>query len=193
MNDEEKEPIEGTKSEPSTEEKTVPYERFKEVVDERNELRKISEKIDALDKKEEKSPTGLSAEEQKARDYLEKMTLEIVEKREKTQTEQTQKEEAQFEDEVKRQLELNPSVKKDEFLKFIEDKSDNYGVKSVSGAMRLYKDRNSASKEGAEKAKKDIASKPSMPSHEGGASTSYSDEDKGKSLNQIAEEVISKL
>ena len=192
-NEEVAETSEETESSPVEEEQKVPFSRLKEVIDERDQLRQTNAKLLELDKKEASSPTGLSDEEQKAREYLEKLATDVIEKREQTKAEQVKAEEQRFETDVKHQLELNPSVKKDDFLKFIEEKSDTYGVKSVEGAMRLYRDMNSASEEGAKKAKKDIASKPSLPSNEGGASATYAEQDKGKTLNQIAEEVVSKL
>ncbi len=187
--------------ESSTEAKTeeaVPYDRFKEVVDERNQARTdLSKSLDNETPKTEQPQTGLTEaqqQEQQAQKYIddraEAKVNEILEKRTAAET----KEQVEFDSALQNQLDLNPSIKKDDFLKFIEDKADSYGVKGVAGAMALYKDLKMATTEGADEKAKDIASKPGLPQHEGGAAEGGTPEaDTSKSLSEIAEEVTSEM
>src|SRR3990167_782411 len=96
-NEEVAETSEETESSPVEEEQKVPFSRLKEVIDERDQLRQTNAKLLELDKKEAASPTGLSKEEQQARDYPEKLASEVIEKREQTKAEQVKAEEHRFE------------------------------------------------------------------------------------------------
>src|SRR3990167_5527575 len=171
---------------PFVEEHSVPYERFKEVNDKLNTLK---EEISSL--KSQKRSDGLSPEEEKelqAKTYLEKLTRETLDKVSKEKSEAETREQKEFEKEVGDILLVNTDVKRAEFLDFIDKKADSYGIKSVEGAMKLYRDINNLSKEGLEKAKKELQGKPGFPSSEGKPS-SVPAEDKGKSIHQIAAEV----
>ena len=99
---------------------------------------------------------------------------------------------ADFEKELETVLELNSSVDKDKFVKFLEEEADNYEVSSVKGAMAIFKKLNNATEEGKEAAKEMLSKKPNLPSPDGGmGKPSY--EDKGKSFYQIAEEAKKSL
>jgi len=177
---------------PFVEEKTVPYSRFKEVNDGRKQL---EERIKTLEEK--KQDTGLTTDEKKeleAKQYLEKLVNETVEKREKTQKEKEEHETATFKREVDEILDLNPDVKRAEFAAFLEKEADKYGVESVKGAMTLYKDLQKLKTETTDKTKKEIAAKPkSLQPGGGGGEINWAEKDKGKSLSQIASEVIKDL
>ncbi len=191
-------PAEESSTEAKTEE-AVPYDRFKEVVDERNQARDdLSKSLDKETPTEEQPQTGLTETqqaEQQAQKYIDDRARvqveEILGERDAAETQ----EQADFDSQLQNQLDLNPSVKKDDFLKFIEERADSYGVSDVAGAMALYKDLKMATTEGADEKAADIASKPGLPQHEGGTAPSgppEGDADKG-SASDIAEEITAGL
>ena len=192
MADEEKEIEEGSspseeesqeeKTEEEQEGKTVPYERFKEIYKKGKDL---EQEVSSLKAKGQEG--GLSADEKKELDakvYLKKIAKEAIDEIEASKAEVTKKEQQTFDDEVAETLDINPDVKKADFLKFIEKEAQTYGIDSVEGAMKLYKKFNEVSKDASEKTKKDIASKPGLPKHEGGGGETPPDDSK-KSLYQI--------
>jgi hypothetical protein len=173
-------------------EQTVPLKRFQEVYGEKKEL---ESRIAELQTK--KSDEGLSPEEKKeldAKQYLEKLINTTLDERDKSQSEKEKREQKEFEESVSNILLVNPDVKKSEFLKFVEEKADIYGIKGVEGAMKLYRDINNLSKTVSEKTKEDLKKKPNLPKSDTSMSTeSRPDSDKGKSLSQIANEIASGL
>lgn len=175
---------------PFIEEKTVPYERFREV---NQKMRDLETEISSL--KTKSDTTGLSEEQQKelkAKEYLKSLLKETLTETEKEKSAAEAKEQSNFEQEVRDALDINPDVKRAEFTKFLEEKADDYGITSVSGAMRLYREINNLSKEAVEKAKKDLTNKPGLPKSEGTAE-SKSEYPKEWDLHKVAEAVIAKL
>lgn len=176
----------------TTEEKTVPYSRFREV---NEKMRDLETEIQSL--KTQKAEDGLTpaqTQELQAKQYLKNLLKETIEEEKKTTEEMERQQQQIFEKEVDRVLSLHSNVKKDDFLKFIEEKGDEYGITSVSGAMKLYKDLQAIKEETSEKTKRSLSSKPSLPKSEGSGGQQYQEfSDKHKSLRQIAEEAIREL
>jgi len=174
---------------PFVEEKTVPYERFKEVND---KFRSLEAEISSL-KSQSKKEGGLSQEQEKelqAKTYLKNLLKETLEEQDKGKAEQEVKEQKEFEQEVTDVLMENSDVKKKDFLEFIEKNSKEFGIESVNGAMKLYRHLGEVKKSAVEEERK----KPGMPAHEGGAARiEPKAEDKGKSLNQITSEIHKEL
>jgi len=180
------EPEEETpQGEPSTPEQTVPIGRFNEVYKKTKEL---EEKIGTLktDKGEQLTPE--QQKEQQARNYLKGLIKEERDAFLEAEKEAKAKEQAEFEEEVDDILAIHTDVKRGDFLKFIETKSDEYGVKSVKGAMRLYKDLGKIKSETEEETKDNLSKKPNLPKSEGAKPKSLPD-DSGKSYEQIQREV----
>lgn len=173
-----------------TEEKTVPYSRFKEVND---KMRGLERDISSL--KAAKSAGELSEEQQKelkAKEYLKGLLKETIEEQKKQTAEEEAKEQTLFEQEVEEALLANTDVKRAEFLKFIEEEGDDYS--SVQAIMKGYKRLAETSKTASEKTKKELAGKPSLPTSEGGGGEKPAAEtDKGKPLWQIAVEAAKEL
>lgn len=168
-------------------EQSVPYNRFKEVNDKKNEL---EARIAELEGK--KNDGGLTAEQQKelqAKQVLAKMFDEHLANREKTAKEAEAREQREFEEQVKNELAANTEVKRAEFVKFLEDNGDDFST--VASAMKFYKTLDAAQKEAYNKAKGELTGKPALPKHEGGkGEVDYREEDKGKSLWEIAHNAI---
>lgn len=164
----------------------VPYDRFKKVNDEKKELEQKLEDAKA-------TTPPVQTKEQQAEEYLNKLTDKAIERREKSQKETEVKEQKEFDSEVDDLLTVHTDVKKDEFLKFIEDNGDKYGIKSVKGAMSLYKDLVVLRKNTAEEAKDSLSKKPGLPKSEGIPGSTKEYDDKGKTLEQIKEEAIAEL
>ena len=169
--------------ESSTSDKVVPYDRFAEVIKEKNELKQ---------KLEEQSKPSVNQDnedkEVKAKNYLKTLTKETLEEVKREEIAQRQAEEKEIEKEISNTLELNPDIKKTDFTKFLSEKAEIYGIKSIDGAMKLYREINNLSKDVADKTKKDILGKPVMPKSEGGGeSISYEKDFKGKSWGEITE------
>jgi len=181
-----------TSSEPSSEpkvEKEVPYSRFKEVND---QLKSLKTEITKLTQKEIR--TELSDTEKKdldAKQYLKGLLEEVMNERESKTTQVEQAELAKFNQDVDEVLELNPDIKRDDFLKFIEEKADKYGVDSIKGAMLLYKDFNQTVEGTKQSVKKELASRPKFPTSEGVSIAKV--DDSGKSIWQIAAEAAREL
>lgn len=175
---------------PFVEEKFVPYTRFKEVND---KFKTLEGEIAAL-KTQSKEDGGLSPEQKKeleAKTYLKNLLKETLDETKQAESAQEKAELERFEKDVEESLSIHTDVKKEDFLKFIEEDAPAYGIESVDGAMKLYRKINDLSKDIAERTKRDMKSKPSFPTHEGGGSSDANDA--GKSLWQIADEVIKNL
>lgn len=178
-----------TEDAPSEEKKgeTVPIKRFNEIYRKGKELEEENEKL-------KKVPEGTLTEEQqkegKAKDYIKGLVRE-AQKEVKDETTQIEaKEQREFASDVDDVLEENPDVKRTEFLKFIEDKSGIYDLNSPKGAMKVFLDLQTTSKDSADKTKKDMKRKPNLPSSEAAPSEPGSPDDKGKSFSQIAQEAV---
>lgn len=168
------------------EEKTVPYSRFKEV----NEQKKTAEQErDSLKKTTEPQLTPEQQKEKQAKDYLRGITKEVLAEEKKAVKEEEVQEQKKFEDEVSDILAVNTDIDKDEFLKFIEDNGDKYGITSVKGAMTLYKDMGKAKTDTEEKTKEDLAKKPNLPKTEG-AKPEKSVDDSEKTFQQVVDEEL---
>ena len=170
--------------ESSPAEKTVPYSRFKEVNEKAKELEQQLETT---------KPQTAKTKEEQAEEYLSKLTEKAIEKREAAQKAAQAKEKKEFNAEVDDLLSVHTDVKKDEFLKFMEENGDKYGVKSVKGAMSLYKDLVVLKKNTAEETKDSLSKKPGLPKSEGIPGSGKTYDDKGKTLEQIKEEAIAEL
>lgn len=174
--------------------KTVPYSRFKEVNDSLKELREKMESIESLQVKKD-TGKSLTPDEQKeldAKSYLKGLLKETLQEETTAKTQAEEKELKEFNSSVSSVLEENTDVKREDFLKFIEEKADKYGVTSVTGAMILFRDMNNLTKESKEAGKKEEKNKPKFPANEGSVG-GKSVNDSGKSLYQIAEEAINEL
>ena len=187
--DEKKEIITPDEDEKEEDKQTVPLSRFQEVYREKKEL---EEKISSLEtKKADGTITSDEKKELEAKNYLKNLFKEVS-KEEQEETKKAERIELEsFNKEIEEIITLNPDVKKADFLKFIEVEADKYDIKSVNGAMSLYRKLEDVSKSASEKTKKDISSKPKLPTHEGGGGETY--DDKGKSLYQIANEAKKEL
>ena len=171
----------------------VPLHRFREVNEKLSEVEK-----EITDLKQQKATSGgLSEEQQKelqAKTYLKTLLKETLEEDKKSAEAQETAEQRQFEKSVDEVLEINSGVQKKDFVEFMEKNAEKYGIESVSGAMKLYLDLNKLSAEEREKGKKDILGKPNLPHSEGaGGATQVPPEDKGRTLNQVLQDVISKI
>jgi len=174
-----------TEEEASASEKTVPYDRFKEI----NEQKKAAEQErDSLKQKTE-TLTPEQQKEKQAKDYLRGLTKEVLAEEKKAAKDAETQEQKKFEEEVSDILIVNTEVNKEEFLKFIEDNSDKYGITSVKGAMSLYKDLGKVKSETAEETKERLAKKPNLPKGEGLKAETPPD-DSNKTYEQITEEAV---
>ena len=170
--------------EPSTPERTVPIGRFNEVYKKTKEL---EEKIGTLNTDKEVF-TPEQQKEQQAKAYLKNLVKEEREEAERVAKESSAKEQSKFEEEVDDVLAIHTDVNRDEFLKFVETKSDEYGVKSVKGAMKLYKDLGKLKSETEDELKDNLSKKPNLPRSEGSSPKTPPD-DSGKTYEQIQTEV----
>jgi len=175
-------------------EKQVPLSAL--VAERKSFQSKISDlegRVEALQQK--KSEGQLSEGEKKELDakvYLRKVLKEVVAEEAETTKKVEETEQRNFESEVETALSVNPEINRNEFLKFIEDNGDKYGIKGVSGAMALYKDINKVALEAKTSAKKEIARRPKFPSNESsGGQKTY--DTKGKSISKIAQEAIEEI
>lgn len=180
---------EGTEEESSAsgEEKTVPLERFNEVY---GQLKDVRKEIESL--KTEKKAGGLSPEQEKelqAQEYLEKLIVKTLDKKDQESKQAKETGDKAHKESVDSTLSLNPDVKRADFVKFLAEEANKYGVSNVEGAMNLYKQMNKSVLEAAQKAKDELKKKPGAISNEGSGGKSTPD-DTGKSLNQIADEII---
>ena len=181
------------KGEPSAPEepKTVPLGRFQEVY---KNLKEVTKEVEALkERQKEGATTPEQDKELQAKQYLKGLLKETLKEQEETSEREKAKEETQFAEEVDEVLTFEKDIKKDDFLKFIEDNSEKYGITSVKGALQLYKDFGSLSKEELEKAKKELARKPGLPKSDGGSFEKNLVDDSHKTLQQIAEEAAKSI
>lgn len=172
----------------STSEQTVPYSRFKEV----NEKAKTTEQ--ELQTLKSKQPEILTPEEQKekqAKNFLKKLVKEQLEEEAKTKKATETKKQKEFEGDVNDSLAVNTSIDRNEFLKFIKDNSDKYGITTVKGAMKLYKDMNKIKDDTTDEVKENLSNKPKLPKSKGSSDTTpdYSG-DKEKTYDQVVSEII---
>lgn len=172
---------------PFVAEQTVPYHRFKEVID---KTKALEADIQAL--KSTKKDSGLTPEQEKelqAKTYLKSLLKETLTEQEEAQARDKEQELKQFEKDVESALELNTDVKKPDFLKFMEEEGDDFS--SVASAMKHYKNVQEAREEAVEKAKDDLKGRPNLPRHEGGGTAKEAPEtDKGKSITEVAQDII---
>ena len=186
------EPLEGVEGEtpegetPTPEGQTVPIDRFNKVYQENKALKESAE----TPKAEEEGK--LSPDQQKeasAKTYLKGLVKEELEEAKAEEVKATKAEENKFDTDVEDILDANTDIDRDEFLKFVEDKSEEYDMQSVKGAMAAFKDSKNIKSDTEEETKENLAKKPDLPKSEaGGASTNAIDDSK-KSLQQIAAEL----
>ena len=182
---------EGAEDSPPQESKgeTVPIGRFNEVYKETKELK---EEVAALKGKAEPgTQTPEAQKEADAEKYLDNLLDKRLDARETAAKEATAKEDTELKESIDNTLSINTDVKREEFLKFMEEKRDTYKFQSVEGAMSIYRDMNNLTKEVQEKTKEDMGDKPSFPKTEGAPSGGETIDDSGKTLQQIANEAVS--
>ena len=183
---EEKSKDESSSDSSTDKDKVIPYDRFSTVVKERNELREQLSKGEIAKKDEVKTLTPEEKKEIDAKTYLKNLYKEVMTEEESQRKQKEEQELKTFNSEVNSALELNLEVKREDFLKFIEEKSKSYGVKSITGAMALYKDLNKSVLEAKDQGKKEILNRPKTPVNEG--QSSVKSDDTGKSFYQLAQE-----
>lgn len=174
--------------ESSASERTVPYSRFKEV----NEKAKITEQ--ELQTLKSKQPEILTPEEQKekqAKNFLKKLVKEQLKEEADAKKATETKKQKEFESNVNDALAINTSIDRAEFLKFIEKDANKYGITTVKGAMKLYKDMNKIKDDTTDEVKENLSNKPRLPKSKGVADTTpdYSG-DKEKTYDQVVSEII---
>jgi len=172
------------KTEENTEDKPVPYHRFKEVNDQLKELREM------VKPKDNSAKTPEQEKEEKAKEYLKNLHKEVLAEEQKAKQIQEEKELKDFKEQLSEVLSVNTNVKRAEFEKFLETDGDDYS--SIASAMKAFKRFNEIETKGKEKGKEEMKGKPKMPSHEGPQAEAPV-EDKTKSIRQIAEEAIGSL
>jgi len=174
---------------PIVPDKTVPYERFKEVND---KLHEVGAKVAELEKK---GSSGLTPEQEKelqAKTYLKNLQKETFAEIEKEKQEAQAQEQRDFEKSFNEALAANVDVKREDFKKFLEENGDDFAT--VTSAMKHFKTIDKATKESYEKAKSDLTGKPRSPANEGmGGGMERPAEDKGKSIYEIAQEAVAAL
>lgn len=191
---EEEQPAEPDPAEPSTPkaDQTVPLSRFQEVYHKQKEL---EQEVSAL--KDQKKSEGLTPEQEKelqAKQYLKNLLKETLSEQEQTKAQAEAQEQAKFEREVDEALMAQPDVKREDFLKFVEEKSDRYGLESVSGSMKVYLDLQQTHKEAGEKARESLLGKPGLPSSEGsGKYQGPPPEDKTRSFGGVVQDILKGL
>lgn len=172
---------------PFVEEQTVPIGRFNEVYKKTKEL---EEEIGTLKTKPGEQLTPEQQKEQQAKSYLKNLVKEEREEAEKAIKETEAKEQKDFESEVDDILAIHTDVSKDEFLKFVEEKGDEYGVKSVKGAMKLFKDLGKLKTDTEEETKENINKKPDLPKSEGTSPSKTPPDDSEKTYQQVVDEEL---
>jgi len=164
--------------------KTVPYSRFKEV----NEKAKNTEQeLQAL------KSGGMTPEQQKekqARDFLKGLVREELKAEKEFKKAQKTREEEEYKVNVDNILSVNTNVDRTVFMKFVKDNSDKYGITSVKGLMKLYKDLNQIKDDTVEETKENLAKKPNLPKSKGSHTNApdYSG-DKEKTYDQVVAEI----
>jgi len=170
-----------------TEEKAVPYSRFKEVNEKTKELSKEVESLKAKDS------GGLTPEQKKeleAKTYLKNLYKEVLKEEKDAEAQRDKEEQATFNEQVDEVVE-ELGLDKKAFVKWMkEGAADKYGATTPKGAANIYKDLEKSKKEAAEETKKDISSKPSLPKHEGSSGGGSPKDDSNKSLTEIASDAI---
>ena len=167
--------------------KTIPYDRFSAVVQERNELREKLSKGETARKDEVKTLTPEEKKEVDAKQYLKNLYKEVITEETAQRKQMEEQELKAYNTEVNTALELNTDVKREDFLKFVKEKSESYGVKSITGAMALYKDLNKSVLDAKDQGQKEILNRPKTPTNEGQTSTK-SEDTSDKSFYQLAQE-----
>ena len=164
----------------SSDPKTVPYSRFKEV----NEKAKANEqKLQALESPDQHK-------EERAKNFLKGLVREELKAEKEARKASETKARKEFDTDVDEVLKANTSIDKEVFLKFIKANSDKYTITTVKGAMKLYKDLNQIKDDTVEQTKEDMGRKPKLPKSKGASDTKtdYSG-DKDKTYDQIVQEV----
>jgi hypothetical protein len=153
----------------------------------------MKERIDSLQTtSQERNLTQKEQEELNAKTYLRNMLKEVLTEEEKSKKDAEERKTAKFNSEVDSVLEINPDVKKNDFVDFIEKNSKKYGIDSIPGAMALYRDLNQIKSKAKDEGKKEIIGRPKFPSSDGAVGKGNYDI-KGKSLYDIARESIEEL
>ncbi|MFH1328143.1 MAG: hypothetical protein ABIH76_04785 [Candidatus Bathyarchaeota archaeon] len=180
------EKINGDPSAP--EEQTVPKGRFDEVYKKHKET---EEELQTLKAEKGETLTPEQQKERQAKTFLKGLVKEQLEEEAKERKAAETQEQKEFESNVDDVLAVNTTIDRQVFLKFIEDNSDKYGITTVTGAMKLYKDLNKIKDETVEQTKENLAAKPKLPKSAGvGDTTPDYSGDKKKSYEQVTSEII---
>lgn len=170
-----------------TEDKTVPYTRFKEV---NEKMKAVEKEVESLKAKESGGLTPEQQKELEAKTYLKNLLKETLKEEKEAEGKREKEEQTKFNEEVDEVVE-ELGLDKKAFLKWMEDgNADKYGATSARGAANIYQDLEKSKKEGSEETKKDISSKPGLPKHEGASGGGTPRDDSEKSLTEIASEEI---
>lgn len=170
-------------------EQAVPYDRFKQVNEQKREL---EQRVQELEKKD--SQGTLTPEQQKelqAKSYLKNLLAETLDEQKKSQVAAEKAEQQKFEQDVDEQIVKQPDVKRADFLKFIEKEGDDYS--SVASAMKGYLRLEQVSKETEQKTKENFDRKPSMPTSQGAGGGTFTEppaDDSKKSFWEVASEAM---
>lgn len=155
-------------------------------------LKEYEQKLKEL---EDSKSTGASPDKEKelqAKSYLKSLLKEVTEEEKKALERAEREQQERFERDVDEALLLNTDIKRAEFLKFIKDEADQYGVQTVQGAVTLFRRFQDVASSASEKTKKDLSKKPGLPASDGsGEAPAYKDE--GKSLYDIVNEAKKEL
>ncbi len=176
-----------TEESSTTDEKTVPYDRFKEV----NEAKKgLETEVKTLKDSQPDKLTPEQEKEKQAEDYLSGLVSKELEKKEQAKKETEVKEEQQFNQDVQDVLDENQDIKKPDFLAFIEKEGDNFAT--VKGAMSIFKQLGKTAKTAKAEGIEEEQAKPELPSSEGGTieSTEPPKEDANRTLSQVVQDVV---
>lgn len=164
----------------------VPKEQFNKVY---GKMKDFERKLTELEKgKKEGTLTPEQEKEFQAKTYLKNLLKETLDETQKERDARERADLESFKTEVEEVLDANTDVKREDFMKFLEEDGDDYS--SVAAAIKGYKRLHETAEDAADKAKKGEQRKPRMPKSEGEGSEprDYEKEDKGKSLWQVAQD-----
>ena len=173
-------PEEKPEVKPEEKKPDVPYDRFSEVVGEKNKQR---DRADGFEKELEEKKDKPEKDDKK--EDISETVEKVIEKREVEKTAKAESEERTFKKGVDDILELHPDIKRNDFLKFVEENGEKYGIESVKGAFQVSQDLGKVKST----EKKDKAG---LPTSEGDAIVKIAppEGDEKKSFEQVKEAAI---
>ena len=176
-----------TEESSTTDEKTVPYDRFKEVNDSKKGL---EEEVKTLKDSQPDKLTPEQEKEKQAEEYLSGLVKKELDKSTKVQKDAEVAEEQKFDRDVQDVLDENQDIKKADFLAFVEKEGDTFTT--VKGAMSIFKQIGKTAKTAKAEGIEEEQAKPELPSSEGGTveSTEPPKEDANRTLSQVVQDVV---